>query len=163
FAAWTVDNNGKATEAGYYEIGEDMNLQRINNAKDHQKLKEEAKIDTSEFAIDEASVIVKDQNGRPYGLTKGEASLDEHTDFGRPRSRREVVTERDLFNVHGIIYCLPRPNSGGIAHIKPVSTHNKRISDFCSWRGLLVLAGCQSYMQEERQHFVKSDDGEVGL
>lgn len=163
FAAWTVDTNGKAAEAGYYEIGEEMNLRRADDAKAHQRLKKEAEIDAPEFRVDEASVIVEDQNGRPYRLPKGEASFDEPADFGWPRSRREVVTERDLFNVHGILYCLPRPNSGGIAHIKPITTHNRRITDFCSWRGLLVLAGCRSEMQEEGEHFIKSDDGKVGL
>lgn len=162
FAAWTV-KNGTTIEAGYYEIDEEMNLQLIDDPEAHQKLKKEAAIDPNEFSVDDASVIVEDQNGRPYRLPKGDASFDEPTDFGWPRSRREVVTERDLFNVHGILYYLPRPNSGGVAHIKPVTTHNKRITDFCSWRGLLVLAGCQSDMQNEGEHFTKSDDRKVGL
>src|SRR5699024_8112675 len=94
---------------------------------------------------------------------KGNISFDEPTSFGRPRSRREVVTERDLFNAHGLLYWLPRPNSGGVANIKPITTHNKRITDFCSWRGILVLAGCQNNMGDDNEHYIKSEDGEVGL
>ncbi|MFH5884510.1 hypothetical protein ACG2F4_09375 [Halalkalibaculum sp. DA3122] len=163
FAAWSVDSNGNAAEAGYYEIDVDMKLKNVQNSQAHKQLKEEAEIDDSEFTVDEASVVVKDQNGRPYRLPKGDAAFDEPTAFGRPRSRREVVTERDLFNVHGIMYYLPRPNSGGIAHIKPITTHNKRITDFCPWRGLLVLAGCRNDFDNGGDHFVKSDDGKVGL
>ena len=44
----------------------------------------------------------------------------------------------------GTFYMLPRTNSGGVAGMKPICTHGKRISDFCSWRGLLVLAGDQT-------------------
>lgn len=36
---------------------------------------------------------------------------------------------------------LPRVTSGGAAKIQPVCSHGKRITDFCSWRGLLVLGG----------------------
>ncbi|SHF84172.1 hypothetical protein SAMN05443144_1142 [Fodinibius roseus] len=163
FAAWTVNSKNQAKEAGYYEIGEDMNLHRVKDPQAHKKLKEEAGIDTPEFTVDLASVIVKDQNGRPYRLPKGDSAFDSATDFGWPRNRREVVTERDLFNAHGILYYLPRPNSGGIAHIKPITTHNKRITDFCSWRGMLVLAGCQNNISDESEHFFKSDDDKVGL
>src|SRR5699024_4244507 len=94
---------------------------------------------------------------------KGDAAFGNPTAFGKPRSRREVVTERDLFNAHGILYCLPRSSSGGIAHIKPITTHNKRITDFCSWRGLLVLSGCKNDINDQDDHFVKSGDGQVGL
>ena len=75
---------------------------------------------------------------------------------------REVVTERSLFNAHGTFYMLPRGNSGGVAGIKPVCTHNKRISDFCSWRGMLVLAGTKAGAKPDA-HYVAGDDGMAGL
>jgi len=163
FAAWSVDGTGSATEAGYYEIGEDMKLQRVDDPEAHRVLKEKAAIGASEFDIDDASVIVEDHWGQRYRLPKGDPSFDRPTDFGTPRVRREVATERDLFNVHGTVYCLPRPNSGGLANIKPVATHNKRFTDFCSWRGLLVLAGCRSELNEAGDHGIVSDDGNVAL
>ncbi|NBW97670.1 MAG: hypothetical protein EBR28_13330 [Planctomycetia bacterium] len=60
---------------------------------------------------------------------------------GWPRGLREVVTERSLLNAAGTFYVAPRVTSGGAAKILPVCSHGKRITDFCSWRGLLVLGG----------------------
>ncbi|MCS7304805.1 MAG: hypothetical protein NZ602_06835 [Thermoguttaceae bacterium] len=55
---------------------------------------------------------------------------------------REVVTERLLLDAGGLFY-----EVSGLPYawsIRPITTHNRRIADFCSWRGLLVLAGCQA-------------------
>jgi hypothetical protein len=60
---------------------------------------------------------------------------------GWPRGLREVVTERALLNAAGTFYVMPRVTSGGAAKMQPVCSHGKRITDFCSWRGLLVLGG----------------------
>lgn len=60
---------------------------------------------------------------------------------GWPRGLREVVTERSLLNAAGTFYVVPRATSGGAAKMQPVCSHGKRITDFCSWRGLLVLGG----------------------
>ena len=76
---------------------------------------------------------------------------------------REVVTERSLLNVAGSFYMLPRNNSGGVRALKPVATHNKRICDFCSWRGMLVIAGINVDADPGHPHFIRSDDGETGL
>src|SRR5699024_11102806 len=114
FAAWNVDKSGAANEIGYYEMDESLKLRKEKNDEAYEKLKNKAEIGNTEFLVDDASVIVKDQNGRPYRLPKGSSNFDILTDFGQPRSRREVVTERDLLNAYGIFYCLPRPNSGGI-------------------------------------------------
>ncbi len=54
---------------------------------------------------------------------------------------REVVTERLLLDAGGLFY-----EVSGLPHawsVRPITTHGRRIADFCSWRGLLVLAGCQ--------------------
>jgi hypothetical protein len=63
---------------------------------------------------------------------------------GWPRGLREVATERALLNAAGTFYVLPRVTSGGAAKMQPVCSHGKRISDFCSWRGLLVLGGVRT-------------------
>lgn len=162
FAAWTIDENGEVTETGYYEIGEDMNLQAVENQEAHEQLKAKAKIEEPEFQVDEASVIMVDNNGKRYRLPKGNSALDEPSNFGWPRDRREVVTERDLFNAHGTFYYLPRANSGGVAKIKPITTHNKHITDFCSWRGMLVMTGT-GLEENEDKHYIKSEDGKAGL
>lgn len=54
---------------------------------------------------------------------------------------REVATERDLFSCMGTFYELPAENADGYAKIRPVSTHNYRINDYASYRGMLVLTG----------------------
>jgi hypothetical protein len=54
---------------------------------------------------------------------------------------REAVTERELLNCHGTFYEVPRANSGGYRKMRALATHGKRITDFASWRGLLVLTG----------------------
>ncbi len=160
-AAWTVDNEGKVSETGYYEIGPDMKLRRADDPKSHDYLKTKAKIERPDFTVDEASIVVTEA-GRRYRLPKGDAAFDRPTEFGWPRGIREVVTERSLLNAHGTFYVLPRLNAGGVAGIKPICTHNRRVVDFCSWRGMLVLTGTRTGAEPDG-HYVKSDDGKTGL
>jgi hypothetical protein len=52
---------------------------------------------------------------------------------------REVVTERMLFDAGGLFY-----EVSGLPYawsVKPVAAHGRNVPDYCSWRGLLVLAG----------------------
>jgi hypothetical protein len=88
------------------------------------------------YSEDDASIIVTDGAAR-FRLPHN------RTFTARPeavRDLREVVTERHLFNAHGTFYEVPRAASGGWRRMRPVTTHNKWIADFCSWRGLLVLS-----------------------
>ena len=160
-AARTVDKGGRAVEAGYYEIASDMKLRRIDNAESLAWLKDKARIKGPDFQVDEASVIVTDRSGR-FRLPKGAAVFDRPGPLGASRGVREVVTERNLLNCHGTFYELPQISSGGLSRIKPVCTHNRRIFDYCSWRGMMVISGCRSGAEPDG-HFVASDDGKVGL
>ena len=160
-AASGVGEDGKATETGYYEIGPDMNLNRVDDAKSHAWLKKEATITGPNFTVDDASVIVSEGNER-FRLPKGSAAYDRAWPGGWPRGVREVVTERSLFNAHGTFYMLPRTNSSGVRGIKPICTHNKRIADYCSWRGMLVIAGTQAGAKADG-HYVAGSDGKAGL
>ena len=57
---------------------------------------------------------------------------------------REVETERLLMDMHGLFYELPPlAYSGRVWGIKPVCQHLRMVPDFCTWRGMLVLAGDQ--------------------
>ena len=163
FAAWTIDSDGRSSEAGYYEMDQDLNLIRVENPDLHSEVKQKAEIETSEFHVDEASVIIYDHWGNRFRLPKGDSTFNNPAGIGIPRLRRELATERDIFNVHGTMYCLPRSNSGDVANMKPVATHNKRLTDFCPWRGLIAIAGCRSDLQSDSQHFRISDDGKAGL
>jgi hypothetical protein len=81
--------------------------------------------------------------------------------LGDERVDREVVTERDLFNCHGTFYELPAESSGGFAKIRPITTHNLRIKDYATYRGLLVLSGLNT--DASGSHVVRSEDGKLAL
>jgi hypothetical protein len=57
---------------------------------------------------------------------------------------RHAQTERLLMDVHGMFYELP-PFSydGRIWGIRPICSHLRVVPDFCSWRGLFVMASDQ--------------------
>ncbi len=96
-----------------------------------------------EFTVDAASVVLKYQ-GQNYRLPKGDPAFDEPFASGWPRALREVESERHLANIHGTFYEVPLISNGAPPAwnlMRPVSSHSKQISDFCSWNGLLVLAG----------------------
>jgi hypothetical protein len=58
---------------------------------------------------------------------------------------REVESERWLLNASGLFYELPAMSYGGqLRGIKPVCSHLRIIGDFCTWNGLLVMAGDQA-------------------
>jgi hypothetical protein len=71
-----------------------------------------------------------------------------------------VVTERRMIDYHGTIYEVPR--HVGIVRARPITSHRRLISDYCSWRGLLVLAGNRAEAKPDG-HFFRSADGKVGL
>ena len=82
-----------------------------------------------------------DEAGSRWRLPKGDPAFDSTGPLGPERVCREVCTERDLLNVHGTFYELPAENAGGFAKLRPVATHNRRVKDFATYRGLLVLSG----------------------
>ena len=85
-------------------------------------------------------MIVDDLNRRSR-LPLGDETYKELTNQGVLRVCREVATERDMFSCMGTFYELPAENADGYAKIRPISTHNYRINDYASYRGMLVLTG----------------------
>lgn len=112
----------------------------------------------SDFSIDgdRASVILTEHNHR-FRLPI--ARLVQGWGGGQIR---EVVTERFIVNAGGSMFVLPRPTAGGAMRIKPICSHEKRITDFCSWRGLLVLAG-NRFDAKPNQHFVIDPTSRTGV
>jgi len=161
FAATVVDDSGKAAETAYYVMGADLRLRRADGAAAEKTLREKWAT-TQDFEVDAASVIMKDRKGNRYRLPKGADAFSSPSAAGWPRGIREIVTERNMMNIHGTFYELPREDSGGLARIRPITTHNRRIFDYASWRGLLVLAGNLVGAADDG-HYVASDDGKVGL
>lgn len=162
FAASRVRNGKSAEEIGYYEIGPEMKLERRDNPKSHQWLKENLAIGEPFFTTDGASVIVIDPAGTRYRLPKGDISLQQAAPIGWPRSFREVVTERNLFICQGNWFELPRQNAGGLAKIRPIASSDSLILDLCSWRGMLVLSGVADDTADN-PHIVRSEDGKCAL
>ncbi|MCS7469992.1 hypothetical protein NZK35_25360 [Stieleria sp. ICT_E10.1] len=96
-----------------------------------------------EFLVDDASVILN-HGGKRLRLPKGDAAYDTPFASGWPRASREVESERHLANIHGTFYEVPLVTNGAPPAwnlMRPVSSHSKQITDFCSWNGLLVLCG----------------------
>jgi hypothetical protein len=154
---------GTIEELGYYEIAADMKLRRVNDPTAHEWLKDNVAIPTDVISADAASVLYIDDNGRRYRLPKGDPSFEKPGPLGPERIDREVCTERDLFNCHGTFYELPAENAGGFAKVRPIATHQRHITDYCSWRGLLVLTGIADDAPATNGHIIRSEDGRCAL
>jgi outer membrane lipoprotein-sorting protein len=89
----------------------------------------------AEYTIDGNSVLVVEADNGSVCRSVTPMPFNQ-TPAGFARTVRELVTERAIMNAGGTLYMLPRTNSGGVRAIKPVATHNKRIFDLCSWRGM---------------------------
>jgi len=115
-----------------------------------------------EIGADSASVYYLDEEGTKWRLPWGTEEYNKWYASVPQRNIREVATERSLLNAGGIFYELPREISGGIRKIKPVSTHNKMIFDFCSWRGMMVISGTKPEVKAGN-HFFSDPDKDAGL
>jgi hypothetical protein len=105
--------------------------------------------------------LIIDDRGRRWRLPKKEAAYDALTAAGLVRIAREVTTERDLFNCHGTFYELPAENADGFARIRPIASHNLRIHDYASYRGLLILTGVLD--EVSNSHIIRCDDGKAAV
>ena len=155
--------NGAVEDTGYYEIGAEMTLKRVDDPAAHQWLKENVAVPEDVITVDAASVLYVDDAGNRYRLPKGDPAFDQRGPLGIERIDREVCTERDLFNCHGTFYELPARNAGGFSKIRPISTHNRRIKDYCSWRGLLVMTGISDDAPSANRHIIRSEDGSCAI
>ncbi|MCD6347140.1 MAG: hypothetical protein J7L96_06955 [Bacteroidales bacterium] len=115
-----------------------------------------------QLSFDQASVIFTDTDGQRWRLPWGTGGYDKWYARFPQRLIREVATERSLLNAGGIFYELPREISGGIKRIKPISTHNRLITDFCSWRGMMVMSGTRPTAEKD-DHFYNDNSLGVGV
>jgi hypothetical protein len=112
------------------------------------------------LSSDAASVLFVDDAKKRWRIPRGTAAYDKET---KPsRVCREVATERDLFNAYGTFFELPAQNAGGFIKARAVATHNRHISDYCSYRGLFVLSGV-SADAAAGEHIIRSEDGKAAL
>ena len=141
------------TRIGYKEVDEKLNFftPEINKTDDLLRILNL----TKDFDVDDASAIITDFNGA-FRLPKGDPAFDQPFDGHWPRGHREVETERFLMNVHGSIYEVGR--EAGYIGMRPVSTHNKKIMDFATWRGLLIVSGTKQNAASDG-HYFPSEQG----
>lgn len=155
--------SGKPTATGYYELDANMNLVRQEDAKTLSFIRDKFAIPQQVVTVDASSVLVVDDKGRRWRLPLGNEAFTGLTNDGAMRICREVSTERDLFNCHGTFYELPAENADGYAKIRPVSSHNLRINDYASYRGLLVMTGVDAKNTKASKHIIVSTDKKAAV
>jgi hypothetical protein len=129
----------------YFEVDEKLTFHAVEAPAEVAKLQDTHAL-KNEFTEDAASIIVTRYDGQRFRLPKGDAAL---SNTPASRSIRECIQERYLANYHGTFYEVPRGgtspsgqrNMPDFQRMKPVATHHKPITDFCVWRGMLVLSG----------------------
>jgi hypothetical protein len=151
-----------ATDHGYYEMGADLKLKRVEDPKAEAFTRKAVAIPQQVVTLDNASVLVEDDKGRRWRLPRATQALDAATNAGELRICREVATERDMLSVCGTFFELPAENADGFAKLRPVASHNCRITDFGGYRGLFVLSGLQPNAPTG-EHIVRSEDGKAAL
>ncbi len=88
--------------------------------------------------------VLVDGQWQRYLLPKSSQSWDHawNTEWMRIR---HAQTERLLMDVHGTFFELPTFAYGGhISGIRPICTHLRVVPDYCSWRGMFVMASDQT-------------------
>ncbi len=148
-------------ELGCYDLDGQLRLRNTDDIEGAAWTARNVAIPPAVITADAASVLYVDGKGKRWRLPKGDAAFDQPGPLGAGRVCREVCTERNLLNVHGTFYELPAENAGGFTKLRPVATHNRRIHDFASYRGLLVLSGVGDSAASE--HIIRSDDGKCAL
>jgi hypothetical protein len=148
-------------ELGCYDLDGELRLRMSNDPAGAEWTAKAVAIPKALLTTDASSVLYVDREGKRWRLPKGDAAFDSAGPLGADRLCREVCTERNLLNVHGTFYELPAENAGGFAKLRPISTHNLRLNDFASYRGLLVISGLAEGAQSDR--VIRSDDGKCAL
>jgi hypothetical protein len=146
---------GAAGATNCYDLDAHLQLRRVNDPAGAAWVRKNVSIAAPLITNDTASLLYVDEAGKRWRLPRA------NFDFGHARLSREVCTERNLLNAGGSFYELPAENAGGFIKVRPIATHNRRIHDFASYRGLLVLSGIANEAKSE--HIVRSDDGQCAL
>lgn len=151
-----------ATKDGYYEMGADLALKRIEDAKAKAFVEKAVALPKNVITLDAASVLVVDDRGRRWRLPRASKAYDVATKAGELRICREVATERDMLSACGTFFELPAENADGFAKIRPICSHNLRVTDFGGYRGLFIMSGIKPDAKAS-DHILRSDDGKAAL
>ena len=145
-------------EGGCYDLDGGLEFKKADDPKGAAYTAKNAELAKGVIISDDASVLYVDDKGKRWRLPKGEAAFDK---MPPQRHAREICTERNLLNVHGTFYELPAINAGGFIKVRPITTHNRSIYDYASYRGLLVMSGIAASAKGE--HIIRSDDGKEAI
>lgn len=154
--------NGQQLETGYYELDAQFNLIKKDDPETNTFIKEKFAIPENVIDIEESSILIIDDKNRRWRIPLGANEYKQLTDAAQLRICREVATERDLFHATGTFYELPAENADGFAKIRPVASHNFRIHDYASYRGLLVMTGIDPETKSG-EHIIRSNDGQAAV
>lgn len=159
----TETSAGGIQQTGLYELDGQLQLNRVEDPEALAYQSKHAAIVPDVLLADAASAIFVDDQQRRWRIPRGSDSYDIQSPLGATRACREVATERDLFNAYGTFFELPAENAGGFAKIRAVATHNLRVHDYCSYRGLLVMSGVARSFPADNPHLIRSNDGRAAL
>jgi hypothetical protein len=137
-----------------YDLDGELKLRRTDDVKGAEWTAAQAAVPDSGLRADAASAYYEDDKGRRWRLPKGKLTQG-------ARVAREICTERNLLNAYGTFYEFPAENAGGFPKIRPVCTHDRDITDYASYRGMLVLSGVNP--GAEGPNIVQSDDKTCAL
>ena len=153
----------KVIENGYYEMNDTLALIRKNDIKTADFIREKFAIPHQVVTIDESSILIVDDRQRRWRLPLGNENYTKLHGQDAIRICREVSTERDLFSCHGTFYELPAENADGYAKIRPIASHNFRINDYASYRGMLIMTGINPQKAKNNPHIIISEDGKAAV
>lgn len=146
-----------AAEESYFSLDENLKFTASSPNSNTEDIRENLLPQASPVRFDSASVYYEDKDGLKWRLPWGAGSYNDWYAEYPQRIIREVATERSLMNAGGLFYELPREISGGIKKIKPITTHNRMIIDFCSWRGMMAITGTNSSAGSDGHYFSDLD------
>lgn len=107
---------------------------------------------------DRASALLKvylpSTGWRNYRLPKATHTQDHAWTTEWPRIR-EIESERWMLNASGMFYELPSMTyADSVWGLRPVCSHLRIVGDYCSWNGLLVMAGDQTTPIDDTNAYV---------
>lgn len=161
--AATTFSGSQAGNFAYYELNEKLELHPKSDPEILDFITEKFTIPKEVVTVEDGSILVVDDAGRHWRLPLGDEAFTELTRGAALRVAREVATERDLLNLHGTFYELPAENADGFAKVRPVASHNFRIHDYASYRGLLVMTGIDPEGGKGNPHVIVSEDGKAAV
>ena len=159
---WAAQGRVVAANNGFYEFGEneaglfewDGKRWQALSRKPHMDCAGRNNLGNVIFCTgwDESSVLfwaLIQGNWKRYRLPKASHAFDHawQTEWTRIR---EVETERFLMDIHGMFYELqPVAFQAAIWGVNPICSHLRIIPDYCSFRGMFVMAGNQNTPNNE--------------